>query len=177
MQGVCQSHMIWVACDGFYTVSLQANRCNAAVQLPSDAEIIMATLKMRRREQTAVPNPPSTYAQDVASITSHTGASPPSCTLASSSCCCGTLCCGTSSYRHTLLCLLAVPLLTCFLAGFAGLRCSRTCHRGCILPRVCCVIARLLLPFCCEVQHMQQLPQHQRLRYSTCNSLPQKCCV
>lgn len=44
------------------------------MQLPSDAQIIMATLKLRRREQTTVPYPPSTYAQDVASITSHTGA-------------------------------------------------------------------------------------------------------
>ena len=49
-------------------------RLQCCVQLPSDAEIIMATLKMRRREQTAVPCPPSTYAQDVASITSHSGA-------------------------------------------------------------------------------------------------------
>lgn len=47
---------------------------SGAVQLPSDAEIIMATLKMRRRQQTAVPLPPSTYAQDLASITSHSGA-------------------------------------------------------------------------------------------------------
>ncbi len=46
----------------------------ACVQLPNDAEIIMATLKMKRHAQTAVPPPPSTYAQDVATITSHTGA-------------------------------------------------------------------------------------------------------
>lgn len=46
----------------------------ACMQLPNDAEIIMATLKMKRHAQTAVPPPPSTYAQDVATITSHTGA-------------------------------------------------------------------------------------------------------
>jgi hypothetical protein len=44
------------------------------MQLPNDTEIIMATLKMKRHAQTAVPPPPSTYAQDVATITSHTGA-------------------------------------------------------------------------------------------------------
>ena len=42
-------------------------------QVPNDAEIIMATLKMKRRALTAIPPPPSTYAQDVAAITSHTG--------------------------------------------------------------------------------------------------------
>lgn len=63
-------------CAKAHTVGSRADICSgAAVQVPSDAEIIMATLKMRRREQTAVPSPPSTYAQDVASITSHTGAS------------------------------------------------------------------------------------------------------
>ena len=46
----------------------------ACMQLPNDAEIIMATLNMKRHAQTAVPPPPSTYAQDVATITSHTGA-------------------------------------------------------------------------------------------------------
>ena len=44
------------------------------MQLPNDAELIMATLNMKRHAQTAVPPPPSTYAQDVATITSHTGA-------------------------------------------------------------------------------------------------------
>ena len=54
---------------------MTAADCLCAVQLPNDAEIIMATLKMKRREQTAVQCPPSTYAQDVATITSHTGLS------------------------------------------------------------------------------------------------------
>ena len=47
--------------------------CCCGVQLPSDAEVIMATLKMKRQEQTAVPLPPSTYAEDVATITRQAG--------------------------------------------------------------------------------------------------------
>ena len=43
------------------------------LQIPSDAEVVMASMKMKRREQTAIQRPPSTYAQDVASITSLTG--------------------------------------------------------------------------------------------------------
>lgn len=77
MQGVCRPQQMGLSVRA-HIVNLQADICSAiAVQVPSDAEIIMATLKMRRREQTVVPNPPSTYAQDVASITSHTGLSQP----------------------------------------------------------------------------------------------------
>ena len=63
------------------------------LQIPSDAEIVMATMKVKRREQTALPNPPSTYASDIASITSLTGV-PPCCLLVAAmaaavlSCCC-----------------------------------------------------------------------------------------
>ena len=38
--------------------------------MPSDADIIMAGVKLKRREQTAVVPAPSTYAEDVATITS-----------------------------------------------------------------------------------------------------------
>jgi protein-L-isoaspartate O-methyltransferase len=39
------------------------------LEVPSDAEIVLATLKMERKERTAVPLPPSTFQQDVCSIT------------------------------------------------------------------------------------------------------------
>ncbi|KAL3143039.1 hypothetical protein ABBQ38_003315 [Trebouxia sp. C0009 RCD-2024] len=64
---------ITVDADGAVEQTVLSQVRYSELELPSDAQIIMATLKMRRREQTAVPCPPSTYAQDVASITSHTG--------------------------------------------------------------------------------------------------------
>ena len=55
------------------TYGNQADWC-CVVQVPSDADIIMAAVKLKRREQTAVAPAPSTYAEDVATITSSTGA-------------------------------------------------------------------------------------------------------
>lgn len=43
------------------------------LEVPSDADIIMAGVKLKRREQTAVAPAPSTYAEDVATITSSKG--------------------------------------------------------------------------------------------------------
>ena len=45
----------------------------AAVQVPSDAEMLLSRIKMERRSQLAIPPLPSTFAADVAAIT---GAAP-----------------------------------------------------------------------------------------------------
>ncbi|KAL0038735.1 hypothetical protein WJX79_005752 [Trebouxia sp. C0005] len=65
--------MIKVNAKGDVTQKVISQVRYSELELPNDAEIIMATLKMKRHAQTAVPPPPSTYAQDVATITSHTG--------------------------------------------------------------------------------------------------------
>ncbi|DBA99974.1 TPA: hypothetical protein ACH3X1_013846 [Trebouxia sp. C0004] len=65
--------MISVNAQGDVTQKVISQVRYSELELPNDAEIIMATLKMKRHAQTAVPPPPSTYAQDVANITSHTG--------------------------------------------------------------------------------------------------------
>lgn len=67
--------LITVEADGTVNQKVISQVRYSELELPNDAEIIMATLKMKRREQTAVHCPPSTYAQDVATITSHTGCS------------------------------------------------------------------------------------------------------
>lgn len=65
--------MVKVNAQGDVTQKVISQVRYSELELPNDAEIIMATLKMKRHAQTAVPPPPSTYAQDVATITSHTG--------------------------------------------------------------------------------------------------------
>ena len=45
----------------------------AALQVPSDTEIVLAQLRMERRARTSVPVPPSTFAEDVAGITGQPG--------------------------------------------------------------------------------------------------------